>query len=208
MRKGCILIVIVFAVLFAGCPEDPADEFPITVTVTDAPYGNGTVSVKGNLKKAAKGDKITLIGKPVQNYCVRSLTAIGGKTGTDIAVSGTGNQRAFTMPGEPVTVTAVFALEYYRVSLSGQYYNGQITGETGDPYSTPPAKAGETVTLLIIPVQGYYLSYIKAVGKKSGEEFPVSEVPGEPSKRTLIMPWEDVNIGGFLDGAEFLPIEP
>jgi hypothetical protein len=111
------------------------------------------------------------------------------------------------MPGEPVTVEAVFDFEFFLINISRQYYNGRITFEDGNGESAY-ARAGDIITLVADPAPGFYLNYIKAVGRESKEQLLVSEVPGEPNMRTFIMPWETVDIPDLLNGAEFLEIEP
>ena len=82
----------------------PATKYDITIA--DG-IENGTVAVKGGLKKAAEGDKVTLEATPVVTYELKafSVTYNDGTEDKDVEVSAEG---VFTMPAFPVTVSATF----------------------------------------------------------------------------------------------------
>ena len=82
----------------------PATKYDITIA--DG-IENGTVAVKGGLKKAAEGDKVTLEATPVVTYELKafSVTYNDGNEDKDVEVSAEG---VFTMPAFPVTVSATF----------------------------------------------------------------------------------------------------
>ena len=82
----------------------PAPKYDITIA--DG-IENGTVAVKGGLKKAAEGDEVTLEATPVVTYELEafSVTYNDGTEDKDVEVSAEG---VFTMPAFPVTVSATF----------------------------------------------------------------------------------------------------
>ncbi len=82
----------------------PATKYDITIA--DG-IENGTVAVKGGLKKAAEGDEVTLEATPVVTYELKafSVTYNDGNEDKDVEVSAEG---VFTMPAFPVTVSATF----------------------------------------------------------------------------------------------------
>ena len=82
----------------------PAPKYDITIA--DG-IENGTVAVKGGLKKAAEGDEVTLEATPVVTYELEafSVTYNDGTENKDVEVSAEG---VFTMPAFPVTVSATF----------------------------------------------------------------------------------------------------
>ncbi len=90
--------------LATGKAYIPATKYDITIA--DG-IENGTVAVKGGLKKAAEGDKVTLEATPVVTYELKafSVTYNDGNEDKDVEVSAEG---VFTMPAFPVTVSATF----------------------------------------------------------------------------------------------------
>ena len=92
--------------LATGKAYIPATKYDITIA--DG-IENGTVAVKGGLKKAAEGDKVTLEATPVVTYELKafSVTYNDGNEDKDVEVSAEG---VFTMPAFPVTVSATFVV--------------------------------------------------------------------------------------------------
>jgi len=227
MRGKCIhqgaagiIILCVILALCVGCngdsdngPENKPPE-PVKYSIdTSGTFSNGTISVKNNIKEAAEGDTITLIAEPAKNFYLVLLIVKGTESNTNVSLSGSGNERTFTMPSEPVSVTgAAFmpSVQEYGISIGSQYVYGAVTTEDGHPY-LGRAQEGQTVTLIIIPEPGYYLSSLTVEGKTSGDIIKVTIGEGTA---TFIMPGEDVNIPGGgnadinKDGAIFLPIVP
>ena len=73
-----------------------------TITKADATNGSFTVSQA----TANAGDTITITATPADGYVVDTVT-VTGASGT-VDVTGTGNNRTFTMPAENVTVSVTF----------------------------------------------------------------------------------------------------
>jgi len=215
MLKKCCFILTVIFVLFAGCTNDnDSGKKPVTfsISIDRERFGSGTIRVKDNLKEAAKGKKITLIATPDNYYRLASVTVKGEESDDTIPVSGDGNERTFTMPGEPVKVTAAswaFESGVYGITIMGQYYNGWVTSLDGDRYNAGVARAGDTVTLIIVPEDGYYLSQIFIKGKTTGNNVPDADITIDNvnKKVTFKMPDEEVGIPDFNNGLIFLPVE-
>ena len=79
--------------------------FGHTVTVVQSAHG----TISADKAVAAKGETVTLTATPAPGYTLVNLTVKRGFL--DVAVSGEGNVRTFTMPVTDVVVTAVFARE-------------------------------------------------------------------------------------------------
>ena len=195
-----IIILAVVMVLFVSCGGEETEKFAIDSGGT---LENGSISV---IKEAAKGDTVTITAKP-DDYCgLSSVTVKGTKTDQEVTLSGTGTERTFTMPGEPVKITVVF-LQLRQVTIGKQYNRGEVFGEDGKS-TVFFAMAGETVTLIGVPDEGYYLYLLRVVKTDSEEEIPVSEVPGNINARTFVMVDEMVSTphggrGEAYDGAIF-----
>ncbi len=82
----------------------------LTVTVNQ-PASGGTIA--SDKSTAQIGDTVTITATPNTGYSLSSITySYNGTSGT---ASGTGNTRAFTMPGYNTTVTAIFAKTNYTI---------------------------------------------------------------------------------------------
>jgi len=199
------IILAVLMVLYVSCGEE-AEKFSID---SSGPFENGSISVQ---KEAAKGDTVTVKAQPDEYFGFSSLSVKGTKNGNDITVSGTGKERTFIMPGEPVKITAVF-LEERMININRQYHHGDVFGEDGES-KTLFAIAGEIITIIGVPHEGYYLHTLRVVKRDSQEEILVSPVQGNINARTFIMVDETVDIpeGGNPDinndGAIFKPLSP
>jgi hypothetical protein len=204
---------MVILVLFAGCDNNDGADNPVKFSIAiGGPFGNGTINVKDDLREAAKGKTITLIASPANYFHLSSITVKGEKSDEVILVSGDGNERNFVMPAEPVKVTAAsFQLDtgVYNITMAGQYYNGYLTSTDGNRYNAGYAREGETVTLLIVSDDGYYLSSVRIVGKTTEEPIPPSSITidNENNRLTFTMPADDVIIPDYNNGPIFLPIE-
>ena len=77
-----------------------------TYTVTKAAAANGTVAV--DFETSVAGESITVTATPDSGYEVDAVTVTDADSG-NVAVSGTGNVRTFTMPAKNVTVAVTFA---------------------------------------------------------------------------------------------------
>ena len=119
-----------------------AKEYDITIT----PSENGEVT--SDVAKAISGETVTLTITPAMNYSLNTISVKDADEG-DVALSGTGNTRTFTMPAKAVTVTATFNIpkgsfanpytvdEIIGSSISGnKYVRGYIVGDlTNKTYS-------------------------------------------------------------------------
>ena len=93
--------------------------------ITISPSANGTVTVKDNLEKAARGTEITITATPDSGYELGSIS-VKDASGSAVALTGSGNIRTFTMPASNVTVTASFSFIEIpidpKVSVAGWTY--------------------------------------------------------------------------------------
>ena len=99
---------------------------PVVYTLTKDAIANGTVTVKNGsneVTSAKNGDTITLTIAPATGYELKKLT-VKDALNTDVAVTGTGNTRTFTMPASNVTIAATFEAKavLYKVTYSGGDY--------------------------------------------------------------------------------------
>ena len=208
MRKKCGFILTVILVLFAGCLDPVGTDKPKFPIAINGPFTGGTVRLKGN-RRATEGEKITLIAVPAENgLCLDSVT-VKGESGSVIGVSGIDvsgyrKERTFTMPSEPVTVTAVSFQQGYGITMAGQYSNGSVTSTDGSPYNAGYAVPGDIITLIIVPDEGYYLAAVIIKGKSTENEIP-AKIDNRKNRITFIMPDEDVDIAGYENGLIFLP---
>ena len=76
------------------------------ITVNDAEHG----SVSASPTTAIEGETVTLTVTPDDNYQLASITAKDAGD-NNVAISGTGNTRTFTMPASAVTVTPTFEVQ-------------------------------------------------------------------------------------------------
>ncbi len=84
----------------------PVVKYAIAI-VTNAPE-NGTVTTTP-AAEAEAGATVTVTATPASGYALDTLAVVGADD-TPLEVAGTGNTRTFTMPAQPVTVTATFAV--------------------------------------------------------------------------------------------------
>ena len=89
----------------------------------DSAIVNGTVTAKNGssvVTSAKSGDTITLTIAPAAGYELKELT-VKDAINAEIAVSGTGNTRTFTMPASDVKIAATFEAKatLYKVTYTG-----------------------------------------------------------------------------------------
>lgn len=124
-----------------------AKEYDITIT----PSENGEVT--SDVAKAISGETVTLTITPATNYSLNTISVKDADEG-DVALSGTGNTRTFTMPAKAVTVTATFNIpkgsfanpytvdEIIGSSISGsKYVIGYIVGDLSNNTSSVNTKS-------------------------------------------------------------------
>ena len=161
-------------------------DYSIT-TVFDATQGDVTTEPAGT---AQLDDIVTVTVAPKEGYELAELTvtyADGEKTCvlTEIAE----NAYTFTMPAEPVVVTAIFTESTYTANL-------KVVGEgsvTLNGYDTDniPADYLDTVTVTATPVKGWELASIEVDGGKIKVN---EEIKPEGGAYTFTMPSHDVEI--------------
>ena len=138
----------------------------------------GSISGPGT---AHYGEEVMLTAAPATGYSLQSLTVTTAGN-QNVAISGSGITRTFTMPAENVTVSATFALTQYTVHISA--YNCTTT-------ATPnPATMGQTVTLSITPDAGATLQRVE-VRDASHLELTTT---GSGLTRTFTMPVADAYV--------------
>lgn len=129
--------------------------YAITVDTTV----NGTVTADKETAKA--GETVTLTVTAVEGYELDTLTVDG------VAVTVTNGTYVFTMPAKAVVVSATFKAvkpvdpedpDVYAITVDATV-NGAVTADRES------AKAGETVTLTIIPATGYELDVLRVNGQ-------------------------------------------
>ncbi len=168
-------------------------ECSVTVSASFAPIDylvsvansipNGSIGVS-KTTDAHIGDTITITGIPSTGYALDTVTVTSGSN--NIAVSGSGNTRSFTMPAGNVTINASFAPLTYSIAKSAMT-NGDVT------VAASSVSYGSTVTLTIAPNAGYELGAISAA-TASGAVTLSGEGKTSGSARTFAMPAGNVTI--------------
>ena len=182
--------------------DDKAASAPMSVDVPTQTYSvtaPGSVT-GGSLTASAStvkvGETVTISISALEGY---ELDAIGATCGGNpVALSGSGNERTFTMPNGDVAVTGSFKKLKYSVTVNAGD-NGQVTSS-----ATEPVEWGTEITLTIAPAQDYVLD---AIGATSGG----SAVPltGDDSQKTFTMPKGDVTVtASFKKKAFALTLSP
>ncbi|MBQ8177852.1 MAG: leucine-rich repeat protein [Clostridia bacterium] len=123
-------------------------------------YDEGVISVvEPSDSRASMGTEVIISVVPESGYELRydSLKA------NDLVVEYESASRyKFTMPAEPVNITAIFDLKPMPVSALGMIQNGEIV------LSTDSARRGDLVTVQAIPDYGYRLTELYVI---NNEEF-------------------------------------
>ncbi|WP_296331978.1 hypothetical protein [uncultured Treponema sp.] len=111
-KLAAVLASIALAFGVVSCKNDDEDYPTYTVTVTASENGSVTASKTSGL---ASGEMVTLtITAETSDSFDCTLSELSVKNGgTDIEVSGTGNERTFTMPAANVSVSATFIKTTY-----------------------------------------------------------------------------------------------
>ena len=149
-----------------------------TVTVTTSAHG----TVTPDALTPQFGETVTLTAQPETGYRLQSVS-VQDTTGGSVAVSG----RQFVMPASDVTVTAVFALIDYAITVQPAAH-GTVTAPV-------TAQMGDTVTLTVAPATGWQLDTL-TVTDDGGASVSVT------AENTFVMPASTV-----LVSAVFAPIE-
>lgn len=131
---------------------------PGSYTVTVAPSAHGTVTP--DPASPNFGQTVTLTPQPEAGYKLQSLSV--SYAGGSVPVTG----NTFVMPASDVTVTAVFALIDYTVTVE--------PAQHGTVNAPATANMGETVTLTITPATGWQLDTL-TVTDENGAPVTVTE---------------------------------
>ncbi|MBR1443599.1 MAG: NEAT domain-containing protein [Firmicutes bacterium] len=199
-----------------GAASQTAESYSIKTDITGKEYGELVVD-----ENAEAGKKVSIYATAKTLCSLDSLkvtladgTAVTVKTEEDGSYS-------FYMPGEDVTVTAVFKQDEnnYTVNKTGE---GEVTVKASISSIDGKASSGETITITPAPDKAnHYKIGSVSVKDKDGSEIEVTEVKGDfDTSYTFTMPKADVDInvefvsvkdmfnedGSLKDGNYYLPI--
>lgn len=128
------------------------------------------------------GDEVTLTATPAAGYSSLQTLTVTTAGNQNVALSGSGLTRTFTMPAENVTVSATFALTQLTVHVTA--YNCTAT-------ATPnPATMGQTVTVSFTPDAGATLQSVTV----RDAEWNYLTVSGSGLTRTFTMSATDAYV--------------
>ena len=164
-----------------------ADFKMIDYTVTIEPAENGTVIA--DKATANIGESVTLTVTPDEGYEFDQLTVMNGTTQVDVTITTEGNY-TFTMPAGNVNITATFKAIDYNVIIVTPV-SGNVTPDK------ETAHYGETVTLTVVPDEGYELDAIHVINGTTA----LTVVPVEEGIYTFVMPANDVVISTLFKEA-------
>ena len=173
----------------------------IDYTITKNTMANGSVTVKNAseevITKAHYDDVITLDVAPADHFTLKSLT-VKDSSNKNVAVTGEGDTRTFTMPASDVTVSAEFEGNPFGITTEVSPANGGTVaiGGTGvvTANNVTTAKAGSTVTLTVEVGTGFTLGSV-TVKKANGGTVTVEN-------NTFTMPAEAVTVSATFAGKE------
>ena len=165
----------------------PAADVTVTASFTKASGQTYTVTTNAvdgtlntNLANAASGATVTLTATPSTGYELGTITVVNNSTGNEVAVSGTGTSRTFTMPASNVTASATFNKVLYDVTVS------TVTGGSAS-VDTKVCAMDTVVSVSTTAATGYSLQEIKVYG-------PNNELVPMESFYTFKMPAYDVTV--------------
>ena len=167
-------------------------EFSQLYTIAiDSEISNG--SVVPSVFSAIQGTEVYLTITP-DNFHQISNISVNRQSGTPVSLTFVSDtERRFTMPGEPVMVTAVFTeLPKFKITIAGPFANGAVASDLGQAY------AGLDVRLTITPAAGFRLRTITV----SGLENPSIPLSGSGLTRTFTMPGEAVTVTAVFEEAK------
>lgn len=164
-----------------------ADFKMIDYTVTIEPSENGTVIA--DKATANMGETVTLTVTPNEGCEFDQLTVMNGETKVDVTITTEGNY-TFTMPAGNVNITATFKAIDYNVFIVTPV-SGNVTPDK------ETAHYGETVTLTVVPDEGYELDAIHVINGTTA----LTVVPVEEGIYTFVMPANDVVISTLFKEA-------
>ena len=143
-------------------------------------------TVTPSMTEAANGDKVYLQVQAEDGYRLETLTVTDDITGQVIEVVAY-DQHSFYMSNSSVTVNATFvvATETYSVTVS-ETAGGTVTADR-DTYAQ-----GDTVSLSLVPQEGYQLGQVVVTNVTTGETIPVASHTN--NTKSFIMPDSNVTV--------------
>lgn len=135
--------------------EQIPEPVPEKYTVNTAAPQNGTLSV--DKTEAAAGETVNVTANAANGYVLDSLYYIDGNGGINNIPTGT---MSFNMPASDVTVKAWFR----PVSLTHDVNVSSSAGGTVSANPSTDVAKGTTVTLTVVPNEGYWLKSLKIDG--------------------------------------------
>ncbi len=166
-------------------------EEPVTYGITISTPVNGTVTA--DKTEAEAGEKVTLIVTPAEGYELDALT-VTEATGAAVTLAA---DNTFVMPAGAVTITATFKKTEvtpvtYDITIQG-VENGTVTADKAK------AEAGEKVTLIVTPAEGYELDAL-TVTEATGAAVTLA------ADNTFVMPTGAVIVAATFKKIEVTPI--
>jgi hypothetical protein len=163
---------------------------PHAITVP-APDG-GTITPDKN--QAQEGDTVTVTLVPGDDRTMPSTITVSKEGGGTVTPEGSGNTWTFTMPGVPVTVSAVFDKEYHNIIISPMS-GGTVTS------TNKTQQQGLVVGLTITADAGFELEVLSV--KRSDNDNPlVVSATGKANYKTFTMPAANVTVSATFTGEE------
>ena len=126
------------------------------VSFTPSPSG-ATVTVNGQStspQAANYGETVTVHIAPANHYTITTVSIQGTTSHTDIAQTGSGETRTFTMPDENVTISVEMNAEsqytatFYNGTATFATVNGYVDDDIAAPTGTPTSCDDETFTFV------------------------------------------------------------
>ncbi|MGI6020391.1 MAG: InlB B-repeat-containing protein, partial [Lachnospiraceae bacterium] len=163
------------------------------ITVIDEPEEGGATTASAS--SANVGDVIRLAVEPEEGYVLDSIQVTYEDGEKSCALTLTGNNKyTFTMPADDVTVKTVYVEDEYNVTLNK---SGQgVVRLDGHDSTRIKASYKDTVTVSVVPAEGWKLSSIKAANGS------VELVTGADGEYTFIMPNEDISVDVLFERIE------
>lgn len=166
---------------------DDSDQDTYSITVEKSENG----SVTADKGKAVKGDTVTLTGTPEEGYELSQITVKAGENTVETKNESDGTV-VFSMPGEDVTVSAVFSKSESKWPVTiNRSSNGTVTADK------KKAQEGETVTLTAVAAKGYELSGVEI---KAGDN-TVKTTTQSDGSITFVMPAGEVTVSASFEKA-------
>ena len=153
----------------------------INITETE----NGNVATTPS-EQASPGENVAITITPNNGYIVDDVKVTYGEDTPVESLSGSGNNWSFVMPDGDVTISVTFT-RFFSVTV-----NVEGAGGTATASPDKDVKEGDTVTLNIVPSEGYKLD-LDSVTAKYGEGLKL-ELKGEGNTLTFTMPAGNVTI--------------